>query len=208
MKAVKNIMCFGDSNTWGYAPITKKRFDGNTRWTAVLQTKLGDGYRVIEEGLNGRTTVHNEKDRPFRSGADLLPVLLETHAPLDLVIVMLGTNDLKTKFNSTPKQIAKNVRTVCELVINNDFNLGVKILLVSPTKVVDMSGEDKIEYDGAIEKSSKLGEYYEKVAQELNVYFLNAAAVVDTTIEDGIHWNEKQHSDFALKVSKIIASLF
>ena len=150
---MKNILCFGDSNTWGYAPITKTRFDENTRWTGVLQKQLGQNYRIIEEGLNGRTTVHNEEGRPFRNGSDLLPVLMESHAPLDLVIIMLGTNDLKTKFNSTAQQIAENIKFVCELAINNEYNPKAQILLISPTLVVEMNDEDKPEFVGAIEKS-------------------------------------------------------
>ena len=98
---LKNILCFGDSNTWGYAPVTGERYPGHVRWTGVLQSCLGDDYFVIEEGLNGRTTVHNEPLRPHRNGASLLPVLLESHSPLDLVIVMLGTNDLKACFRQS-----------------------------------------------------------------------------------------------------------
>ncbi len=201
---MKNILCFGDSNTWGYAPFTKLRFDTNTRWTGVLQQNLGDEYCVIEEGLNGRTTVHNEEGRPFRSGAKLLPVLMESHAPLDLVIIMLGTNDLKTKFNSTPQQIAENIKVVCELANNNEYNLKAQILLISPTHVVEMKDEDKVEFAGAIEKSLEFAIYYERVAKQLNLHFLDAAQIVQTTTEDGVHWTAQQHREFGLKIAKEI----
>ena len=201
---MKNILCFGDSNTWGYAPLTKQRFDKNTRWTGVLQQTLGGNYRIIEEGLNGRTTVHNEEGRPYRSGADLLPVLMESHAPLDLVIIMLGTNDLKTKFKSTPQQIANNIKSICELAINNEYNPTTQILLISPTLVVQMNDEDKLEFAGAIEKSLEFATCYENVAKELNLHFLDAAQIVHTTTEDGVHWSASQHRKFGYEITKDI----
>ena len=73
---MKNILCFGDSNTWGYEPLVARRYPADVRWTGVLQNSLGDGFRVIEEGLNGRTNVTNEAERPIRSGLDVLPVIL------------------------------------------------------------------------------------------------------------------------------------
>ena len=92
---MKNILCFGDSNTWGYEPLVARRYPADVRWPGVLQNSLGSDYRVIEEGLNGRTTFINEDERPLRSGSDVLPIILESHRPLNLVVVMLGTNDLK-----------------------------------------------------------------------------------------------------------------
>ena len=105
-----NILCFGDSNTWGYDPETQTRFSKKIRWTGVLQQLLGTNFNVIEEGLNGRTTNVNEKEehdlgyfRAYRSAMDLLSILIETNSPLDLIVVMLGTNDLKTNFNQSPQ---------------------------------------------------------------------------------------------------------
>lgn len=204
---MKNILCFGDSNTWGYAPVTKQRFDESTRWTGVLQKQIGQECRIIEEGLNGRTTVHNEEDRPFRSGAEMLPVLMESHAPIDLVIIMLGTNDLKSKFNSTPQQIAENMKSVCQLALNNEYNPNVQVLLISPTLVVDMNKEDQTEFKGAVEKSLEFANEYKKVAKDLNLHFLDAATLVQTSTEDGIHWNANQHRDFGSRIAKEISSL-
>ena len=139
---MKNILCFGDSNTWGYDPSNQTRFSKDIRWTGVLQQLLGSKYNVIEEGLNGRTTNVNEKQdhglgyfRPFRSAMDLLSVLIETNSPLDLIIVMLGTNDLKTNFNQSSEMIAKNMRLVCESIIDNDYFQSKSIILVSPTHI-------------------------------------------------------------------------
>ena len=98
------ILCYGDSNTWGYNPSTKERYDRYERWTGILQFTLGDEYHVIEEGLNGRTTVWDEPiEGEYKNGKTYLVSCLESHKPLDLVIIMLGTNDLKKRFSVTPR---------------------------------------------------------------------------------------------------------
>ena len=90
-----NILCFGDSNTWGYRPDRKGRFDENTRWTGLLQQKLGPEYHIIEEGLCGRTTIFQDELRENRRGLDMVGATVEIHNPIDLMIIMLGTNDCK-----------------------------------------------------------------------------------------------------------------
>src|SRR5271155_362381 len=100
------IVAFGDSNTWGYDPATGTRFPPDVRWTGVMRRKLGGGHAVIEEGLNGRTTVFADPIEPDRRGADYLPPCLRSHAPLDLVIIALGCNDMKARFNVSAAEIA------------------------------------------------------------------------------------------------------
>jgi len=194
---MKTILCYGDSNTWGYCPQTKQRFDEKTRWTGVLHKTLSNEYRIIEEGLNGRTTIHNENDRPFRSGLELLPVLMESHAPIDLVIIMLGTNDLKKKFNSSIEEITKNIRALCQHIQSCAYNRQVKTLLISPTHICEMKDEDANEFEGAIEKSHQFADHYQEVAIDLDMFFCNAAEIVETSKHDGIHWDADQHRLFA-----------
>ena len=105
---MKSILCYGDSNTWGCKPIVLpgvvERFDRDVRWTGILRQQLGDDYLVIEEGLNARTTVHDDPiDGAHKNGKPYLLPCLETHLPLDLVIIMLGTNDLKSRFSLSVK---------------------------------------------------------------------------------------------------------
>ena len=107
---MKTVLCFGDSNTWGYSPVDGTRYPLDIRWTGVLQKSLGVDYRIIEEGLNGRTTFINEDERPLRSGSDVLQIILESHRPLDFVIIMLGTNDLKVEFNLSVEEIAQGAK--------------------------------------------------------------------------------------------------
>ena len=201
---MKNILCFGDSNTWGYDPATQTRFSKDIRWTGVLQQLLGSKYNVIEEGLNGRTTNVNEKQdhglgyfRPFRSAMDLLSVLIETNSPLDLIIVMLGTNDLKTNFNQSSEMIAKNMRLVCESIIDNDYFQSKSIILVSPTHINEGSPNLLDSFIGTTQASQSFSNSYRKISDDLDLYFLDASESVKTNKIDGLHWDTMQHSDFA-----------
>src|SRR4030095_16419851 len=113
--AMKTIMCYGDSNTWGCIPLTgpepPRRYGPAQRWPGVLRRELGDGYWIVEEGLNGRTTVWDDPLGPFRSGKELLAPCLMTHEPIDLVVVMLGTNDLKRRFGVGARDTMRRSRT-------------------------------------------------------------------------------------------------
>ncbi|MBQ9959278.1 MAG: acylhydrolase, partial [Oscillospiraceae bacterium] len=95
----KRILCYGDSNTWGYIGGVGERFGRDVRWTGRLQTLLGSDYTVIEEGLNSRTTVWDDPVEMHKNGYTYLMPCLQTHRPLDLVIIMLGTNDLERRFH-------------------------------------------------------------------------------------------------------------
>lgn len=135
-----NILCFGDSNTYGYKPDGTGRFDTDTRWTSLLQKKLGADHRVFEEGLCGRTTVFQDDLREGRRGLDLIGVTMEMHNPIDLLIVMLGTNDCKARYNASAGTIAKGLaqviqkaqKTLPSLLISSSFHrsIWVKVLAI------------------------------------------------------------------------------
>ena len=203
---MKNILCFGDSNTWAYSPHDGTRFPPDIRWTGVLQSSLGSDYRVIEEGLNGRTTFISEDERPLRSGSDVLPILLESHRPLNLAIIMLGTNDLKLEFNLTVAEIAQGAKTLCELVMNSEYleDHPPEILLISPTHIGhNILPEDKEFFDSAREKSLQFAEFFEKAAAELGVHFLDAAKIAKVSEVDGVHWDADQHIKFGELLSDL-----
>jgi lysophospholipase L1-like esterase len=204
---MKNILCFGDSNTWGYSPGDGTRYPLDIRWTGVLQQSLGNDYRIIEEGLNGRTTFINEDERPFRSGSDVLPIILESHRPLDLVTIMLGTNDLKLEFNLSVEEIAQGASELCETVLNSEYLVEStpQILLISPTHIGSSIISDQEEFfKQAREKSYLFAEHYQKVATELDIHFLDAAKIVEPSKGEGVHWGAEQHIKFGEKLGLLI----
>ena len=113
---MKRILCYGDSNTWGYDPVARDRFDAATRWTRVLAASLGADYEIIEEGLCGRTTIWDDPVTEYRNGRTYLIPCLDTHCPLDLVVLMLGTNDLKSRFSLSAYDIAAGAGVLVDLV--------------------------------------------------------------------------------------------
>ena len=128
---MKQILCFGDSNTFGYIPGNGQRYPWGVRWTSILNEKLGlENYRVIEEGLCGRTTIFEDPLRDGRRGVDILPTVLETHAPVDLVVLMLGTNDCKSVYGATAEIIGKGISNL--IVQIRAYAKTSKILLISP----------------------------------------------------------------------------
>jgi len=210
-----NILCFGDSNTWGYDPETQTRFSKKIRWTGILQKLLGTYFNVIEEGLNGRTTNVNEKEehdlgyfRPYRSAMDLLSILIETNSPLDLIIVMLGTNDLKTNFNQSADMIAENMRLVCESIISNDYFQSKSIILVAPTHINENSPNLLDSFVGTTSASQSFSNSCKKISDDLDLYFLDASESVIINEIDGLHWDANQHNDFAKVVCQKIKSVF
>ena len=210
---MKSILCFGDSNTWGYSPVDGTRFPTDIRWPGVLQRSLGLDYRVIEEGLNGRTTFINEGGedaRPFRSGSDVLPFLLESHRPLDLVTIMLGTNDLKIEFDLSVEEIAQGAKNLCGMVINSDYlaDNPPQILLISPTLIGSTIMPDEEEFfEQAREKSLQFTEHYEKAAADLGVHFLDADKIVTASEGEGVHWDADQHVKFGKVLSELIQKI-
>jgi len=210
---MKNVLCFGDSNTWGYSPQDGDRHPPEIRWTGVLQKSLGANYRVIEEGLNGRTTFINEEGedaRPLRSGSDVLQIILESHRPLDFVIIMLGTNDLKLEFDLSVEEIALGVKELCETIINSEYLTDnvPQILLISPTHIGSTIMPEQEElFRQAREKSYLFSEHYEKVASDLGIHFLDAAKIVEPSEGEGVHWDADQHIKFGEKLKVVIEKI-
>lgn len=138
-----NILCFGDSNTYGYRPDGTGRFDEKTRWTYLLQKKFGNGHRIIEEGLCGRTTIFSDAFREGRRGLDQIGITIETHNPIDLLVLMLGTNDCKTRFNASSKTIAKGLIQVIEKA-KKYSSQPFELLIISPIHLGNGVGDDAL----------------------------------------------------------------
>ena len=138
---MKSILCFGDSNTYGLVPGTNNRYGWGTRWSSILDERVRDkGYRVVEEGLCGRTTIFEDPLRDGRRGTELLPTILESHKPIDMVVLMLGTNDCKTVYDASAEVIGKGIEKLISQIKAVDSD--IKILLMSPINLGKNVGEE------------------------------------------------------------------
>jgi lysophospholipase L1-like esterase len=215
--AMKNILCYGDSNTWGCKPIETlgviERFAPNTRWTGIMNQRLGVEYQVIEEGLNARTTVHDDPiDGAHKNGKSYLQPCLETHAPLDLVIIMLGTNDLKSRFSLSAFDIACGLKPLLEIVAAiAPKNGGVKphALVIAPPPLAWLSLLADM-FEGGREKSNQLTTHYEAMAELFGSHFIDAGDVITSSDIDGVHFDLDQHrllgEALAAKVQRILTA--
>lgn len=219
---MKNILCYGDSNTWGNIAnseylcnkvLLHKRFEYGKRWTSILQNILGNSYYVIESGLNGRTTFFDEKnsERPSRNGLLTLPVTLDTHYPIDLVIFMLGTNDLKTEFNASLEKITDGMKELVILTQNSYFGKNYnspKILIMSPPQICESAilKENNVFDKSSIQKSHQISSYYSKLAKEYNCEFLDTKNFVSVS-EDGIHIDLPSQKKLAEVLAQIVQQI-
>ena len=203
---MNTIVAFGDSNTWGYDPAKGQRFAPEVRWTGVMRKALGAGYAVIEEGLNGRTTVFDDPIEPGRCGLDYLPPCLLSHAPLDLVILSLGCNDMKKRFSATPGDIAGGAERLIEAALFSRANpegKAPKVLMVAPPPTAKLTAFAEM-FDGADEKSRKLGARYGALAKAMGVAFLDAGAVIRCSDLDGIHYEADQHKKLGKAMAEAV----
>lgn len=196
---MKNILCFGDSNTWGYNPVTKGRYPWGVRWTSKLQYKLVDEYiNVIEQGLCGRTTVFEDRTRPDRKGVDTLKNIFEEKNDIDFVILMLGTNDLKTYYGTTEKEITEGVEECLDLILKHIAP--EKVLLVSPILLGEKVWMDEFDPEfnqNSVLVSKRLKNAYEETAKKRNVHFLAASEYANPSEADQEHLDENGHSNLA-----------
>jgi lysophospholipase L1-like esterase len=201
---MKVILCYGDSNTWGEIPLGGGRYGPGERWTGALAQELGPGCRVIEEGLGGRTTVWEDPIEGYKNGREYLIPCLDSHKPLDLVVLMLGTNDLKMRFSVPAADIAGGVAALVEIIQKSGAGVSgepPKILLMAPPPLGKLSDFAEM-FEGGLAKSLKLGAYYRRVAEELGCAFLDAGEVIRSSDLDGVHFDRAEHQ----KLSRAVAA--
>ena len=195
---MKRILCFGDSNTWGFVPASEaERFPPEVRWTGVMRERLGAGYEAIEEAQNGRTTVFDDPyETVCKNGARHLPVVLESQKPVDLVILMLGTNDLKAHLGQTATTIALGAGVLVDRILASDAGprkRAPQVLLVAPACVAPETCPFGPKFDGAAEKSAGFAAAYRREAELRGVPFVDAAAHVTVPATDCIHFDKVGH---------------
>ena len=192
MDTMKTVLCFGDSLTWGYDPVGPGRHAFEDRWTSVLGAALGDEVTVIADGLNGRTTGYDDHLADCdRNGVKNFPTVLHTHMPLDLVVIMLGTNDMKPVIAGTAHAARAGIQRLVALIRHHEWSFDYDapdVLIVSPPPLCE-TGDPIFSamFQGGIEQSSMLASLYRDLADELGCGFFDAGSVAKTSPLDGVH---------------------
>jgi lysophospholipase L1-like esterase len=192
------IVCYGDSNTHGVHPVTRERFPRDVRWPGVLAADVVDIAVVIEEGLNGRTTLWDDPFMDGRNGQPYLLPCLRSHEPVDLVVLMLGTNDLKTIFGRHAHEIALGAGTLVDMALGSGTGPGgaaPRVLLVAPPRLGELTDRSELWGFGEARLTSEaLPRLYRNVAELKGVPFLDAAALVGADPADGVHLGADAHA--------------
>lgn len=210
---MRNILCYGDSNTWGVNTEDHfRRLDANQRWTGLLAKQLGDQYRVLEAGLPGRTTVFNDPFSPVSNGEQYLEVTLAMHVPIDLLILMLGTNDLKEMFNATPQDIAWGIeRLILKARSLRSFlqEGAFQILVVSPIHMIQPSdGLWRYGFtENSVRKSEALAGALKEMTDQYGCAFMDASLYAHPSAVDGVHMVNEDHAALAAAFAKKIRGL-
>jgi lysophospholipase L1-like esterase len=210
---MRSILCFGDSNTHGQMPGRGplERFRREVRWPGVLQRELGQKWYVIEEGLSGRTTVHDDPiEGAHKNGRTYLRPCLQSHAAIDLVILMLGTNDLKVRFNKPASEVAMGIG--CLVYDIRELAPGPRgavpeIMIVAPPPMLREIKEWKSIFAGAHEKSLQLALEFEIMADSLGVHFFNAGSVCSCDPGDGFHMGADAHEALGVALAQEIDAI-
>ncbi|MDZ4394813.1 SGNH/GDSL hydrolase family protein [Cypionkella sp.] len=200
------VMCFGDSNTHGTPPITDlaryERYGVGVRWPSRVQAALG--CEVIEEGLPGRTSMFDDPIMGAHMNGQVgLKIALESHGPLDVLVLMLGTNDVKARFTSTPEAVVGGIAGLLDIAqhrVMQERHGGFKVLLVCPTPVVEV-GPIKGEFWGGSARSQALSPLYAALAQARGVAFLDAGEAIKVSPLDGVHFDQAEHAKLAEAVA-------
>lgn len=203
---MKTVLCYGDSNTWGYVGGTGERFASDQRWPGVLRDALGSAFCVIEEGLNGRTTVWDDPIEGDKNGETYLRPCLQTHKPLDLVILMLGTNDLKQRFSLPAQDIAAGAEKLVRIIQTSGAGPqggAPKVLLVCPASIRNLHEFADMFGDNAEERSLRMPAFYAEAAQRCGCGYFDASTVASVSDADGIHLSEMAHKALGQKLAEI-----
>ena len=214
----KHIVCLGDSNTHGYCADPADcadggaRFNENERWTCLLQKALGEEYLVLEEGLSGRTTVFSDPLHEAMPALDVAYPILMSHEPVDLLIIMLGTNDTKERFCVNPACIARGLERLVDKckTIPCWGDHAPNILLIAPPHIGDKMEQSDVMPAmglGCAAKSRELAKWYAPVAASQGCAFLDAEGVAEFNEVDYMHLTKKGHAQLAAKLAEIVPAL-
>ena len=210
---MKQILVYSDSLTWGIIPSTRKRLSFDDRWPGVLENILNEKarkIRVIENSLNGRRTVWNDPFKEGRNGLEGIEQVIEMNSPLDLVILMLGTNDFQSMHENNSWHSAQGIRSIVTSIRKSPIEPGMPIptiLVISPPLIQKPKGPIAPKFKGGEKKCEGLSEEYRIVAQELECLFFDSSTVTSSSDIDGIHLDKEQHHVLGKAIAGIVSGI-
>lgn len=207
------LLCFGDSNTHGTPPIVTRgvyaRFGGDVRWPRVAAGLL-PGWEVVEEGLPGRTAQFPDPVMgAHMDGRDGLKIALQSHGRIDALTIMLGTNDVKTRYGADPRKVTAGIAGLLDIAMGDEMQTrhgGFRMLVICPPPVLEQ-GPIASEFTGAREVSLRLPALYEQLAQARGAAFLDAGKVIEVSPVDGIHFEPEAHVALGRAVAEAVRAL-
>jgi lysophospholipase L1-like esterase len=207
-----SVVCFGDSLTWGFKPGARTRYGHDVRWTRLLQKELGDGFYVIEEGVNGRTTVFEDPVRGDKNGLQHLATVRKTHMPIDILVIMLGTNDLQDRFQMSAGAIGFAMGRLLDYArtpTDDPEGKAPKILLMSPPPLGDFkeSPLETLFSERSQTESKKLKDAYALIAEQYGAAFFDTGSVVSVSDIDSVHLSPEMQPPLARAVAEEVRKL-
>ena len=204
---MKKILCYGDSNTFGYNPETGGRYDKNTRWSGILSYLLKENYEIIEEGMNNRTAFFKNPEGLKQSGSEYLSIYLQDHKNIDICILNLGTNDAQIFYPLDKVVVEKGLQNLVDVIKN--INPQTKIIIVPPVKITQdlfNSGFALMFDKNSIEKIQNVMPVFEQFARDNNYYYFDFNSLTSPSKFDGIHYTKESHQIIATKFAEYILS--
>jgi len=210
---MKHILVYSDSISWGIIPMSRNRFDFHQRWPGILENnlnKLGKDIRVIEDCLNGRRTMYEDPIRPGRNGLMGLSQRIEINSPLELVILMLGTNDFQANHEHTAQDAAKGMKALINEIRQTSLEPGMlmpEILVIAPPPILEPKGDIAIKFKDGNKKCIGLAKVYEQLCIEQKCSFFDAGKITTSSKVDGVHFDLDQHLVFGNAISEYVGNL-
>lgn len=205
---MKKILCYGDSNTFGFIPKTCGRYDKNKRWSGILSELLKSKYEILEEGMNNRTGFFKNPEGLKQSGGEYLSIYLQNHRDIDICILSLGTNDAQFFYNLDRKITELGLMNLINAI--REVNSNTKIVIVPPVKITENilhSGFAMMFNSDSIERIREVFDVFKIIADKENCYYFDFNEIVSPSQEDGIHYSEEAHKIIADNLFEFISKM-
>lgn len=206
----KRILLYGDSITWGRNPKNRHRYDKKHRLVNIIQSRLGKNYDVIEEGLWGRMMRGPNPNLPARDGLEHFRTVLDSHRPLFVLVIALGTNDMQKVMNKSADEIVQGLESYFQEINSieyEEFENKPEILIVSPPKIVIAPDNTQHDFAGSLEKQEKLTSLMELATQEHGAYFVNGSNAATGSTIDGVHLDQKSTKRLAEFITDVLEDI-